>query len=126
MPDAIHRLHRAISDVRQGQSSQSRTARLLQGGRARMAKKLVEEAAEVTLDAVAGDREAVVRESADLIYHMTVLWVELGIAPDEVWSEMDRREKLYGLAEKLHKGPVAVINGGVAIGSGEAAKDRKA
>lgn len=126
MPDAIDRLHRAVSDVRQGQSSPVRTARLLQGGRARMAKKLVEEAAEVTLDAVAGDRDAVIRESADLLYHMTVLWVELGIAPDEVWAEMDRREKLYGLAEKLHKGPVAVINGGVAIGAGEAAKDQQA
>lgn len=125
MPDAIDRLHRAVSDVRQGQSGQSRTARLLQGGRSRMAKKLVEEAAEVTLDAVAGDREAVVRESADLIYHMTVLWVELGISPDDVWAEMDRREKLYGIAEKLHKGPVAVINGGVAIASSETGKDRK-
>lgn len=125
MPDAIDRLHKAVTSVQHGETGPARTARLLQGGRARMAKKLVEEAAEVTLDAVAGDREAVVRESADLIYHMTVLWVELGIAPDEVWAEMDRREKLYGLAEKLHKGPVAVINGGVAIASSDKGKDRK-
>lgn len=125
MPDPIDRLYRAVSAVRQGQSSQSRTARLLQGGRMRMAKKLVEEATEVTLDAVAGDREAVIRESADLVYHLTVLWVELGISPDDVWAEMVRREKLYGIAEKLHKGPVAVINGGVAIASSEAGKDRK-
>ncbi|WP_439572345.1 phosphoribosyl-ATP diphosphatase [Phreatobacter sp.] len=125
MTNAIDRLHRAVSDVRQGHASQSRTARLLQGGLARMAKKLVEEASEVTLDAVTGDRDAVVRESADMLYHLTVLWVELGISPDEVWAEMDRREKLYGIAEKLHKGPVAVINGAVAIASSDPGKDRK-
>ena len=50
-----------------------------------------------------GNREAVVRESADLLYHLVVLWAEAGIRPQEVWAEMDRREKLLGLAEKLPK-----------------------
>ena len=51
-----------------------------------------------------GDRDAVVKESADLIYNLVVLWVASGIDPKEVWNEMDRRERLFGIAEKLLKG----------------------
>jgi phosphoribosyl-ATP pyrophosphohydrolase len=69
----------------------------------KMAKKVAEEAVEVSLDAVAGNREALIRESADLIYNLAVLWAGSGITPDDVWNEMDRREKLYGIAEKLPK-----------------------
>ena len=42
-------------------------------------------------------------ESVDLIYNLTVLWSELGIAASEVWAEMDRRQALLGMAEKLPK-----------------------
>ncbi|MBY0364586.1 MAG: phosphoribosyl-ATP diphosphatase [Phreatobacter sp.] len=111
MSDAIDRLHAAILQLRQSHVPSSRTAKLLAGGRAKMAKKLVEEATEVTLDAVGNDRDAVIRESADLLYNLTVLWSDMDIAPADVWREMERRERLYGLAEKLHKGPVAVAGG---------------
>ena len=83
----------------------SRTARLLRSGRGKMAKKLAEEAVEVVIDAMHGDNEAVVRESADLLYNLVVLWVSAGINPEDVWAEMDRRERLFGIAEKLPKGP---------------------
>ena len=72
-------------------------------GRAKMAKKLAEEAVEVVIDAMNGNRDAVVRESADLIYNLVVLWVASGIQPKEVWKEMERRERLFGIAEKLPK-----------------------
>lgn len=81
----------------------SRTAKLIREGTPKMAKKLAEEAVEVGIAALQGDRPEVVRESADLIYNLVVLWSELGIAPGEVWREMDRREELYGIAEKLPK-----------------------
>ena len=68
-----------------------------------MAKKLAEEAFEVGLEAVQGDRRRTILESADLIYNLVVLWSEMGIAPEDVWREMDRREQLYGIAEKLPK-----------------------
>lgn len=68
-----------------------------------MAKKLAEEAFEVGLEAVQGDRRRTILESADLIYNLVVLWSEIGIAPEDVWREMDRREQLYGIAEKLPK-----------------------
>ena len=68
-----------------------------------MAQKVVEEATEVVIEAVRGRRTAVVKESVDLIYNLAVLWSELGIAASEVWAEMDRRQALLGIAEKLPK-----------------------
>ena len=71
-----------------------------------MAKKLAEEAVEVVIDAMHGQPEAVVRESADLLYNLVVLWVHAGVHPDEVWAEMRRREAMFGIAEKVPKGMV--------------------
>jgi phosphoribosyl-ATP pyrophosphohydrolase len=68
-----------------------------------MAKKLAEEAVEVVIDAMHGHGDAVVRESADLIYNLVVLWVSAGVHPQDVWDEMSRREQLMGIAEKMPK-----------------------
>ena len=101
--ERIDRLAHAIHQVRTGVLTSSRTNRLLAGGMAKMAQKVIEEAAEVGIEAIRGDRTALVNESADLMYNLVILWTELGVAPDEVWSEMDRREALLGIAEKLPK-----------------------
>lgn len=69
----------------------------------KISKKLAEEAVELALEATAGKRGEIIRESADLMYHMVVLWVETGVDPKEIWAELDRREKLFGIAEKLPK-----------------------
>ncbi|HEY2526529.1 MAG TPA: phosphoribosyl-ATP diphosphatase [Xanthobacteraceae bacterium] len=103
MTDSISRLFQAVQASRHDDPSTSRTARLLRAGRGKMAKKLAEEAVEVVIDALHGGREAVVKESADLIYNLVVLWVAAGISPDDVWKEMDRRERLFGIAEKVPK-----------------------
>ncbi len=103
MADSIHRLHAAILGARSLDPALSRTARLAGEGLPKMAKKLAEEAFEVGLEAVQGDRQRTIVESADLIYNLVVLWSEMGIAPEDVWREMDRREQLYGIAEKLPK-----------------------
>ena len=87
----------------------SRTARLLQAGPRKIAKKVGEEAVEVALECAAGNRDEVVRESADLLYHLVVLWYEAGVQPKEIWAEMDRREKLYGIAEKITKNAVVEL-----------------
>jgi phosphoribosyl-ATP pyrophosphohydrolase len=100
---AIQRLFVAITAARHADPAQSRTAQLLRSGRAKIAKKLAEEAIEVVIDAIHGQREAVIRESADLVYNLTVLWVASGIRPADVWNEMARRERLLGIAEKLPK-----------------------
>jgi len=58
------------------------------------------------IDAVNGNRDAVVRESADLLYNLTVLWASAGVHPEDVWREMERREHMLGIAEKLPKSAV--------------------
>src|SRR5579864_1335374 len=103
MTDSITRLFHAALACRHDDPSTSRTARLLRSGRSKMAKKLAEEAVEVVIDSMNGDREAVVKESADLIYNLVILWIASGIRPEDVWKEMDRRERLLGIAEKVPK-----------------------
>src|SRR5947209_9201395 len=103
MTDSVERLYGAVIAAKHADPAHSRTARLLRSGRAKMAKKLAEEAVEVVIDAMHGNREAVVKESADLVYNLVVLWVSSGVQPKEVWKEMERRERLFGIAEKLSK-----------------------
>ena len=103
MTDSVERLFVHVIAAKSADPALSRTAKLLRAGRSKVAKKLAEEAIEVVIDAMNGEREAVVRESADLIYNLVVLWAEAGIKPHDVWSEMARRERLFGLAEKVPK-----------------------
>ncbi|PWC79667.1 phosphoribosyl-ATP pyrophosphatase [Azospirillum sp. TSH64] len=81
----------------------SRTGKLLAQGRARMARKVGEEAIEVAIEAMRGDRGALVMEAADLLYNLVVLLADLDVAPDEILAELRRRELAYGIAEKLPK-----------------------
>jgi len=67
-----------------------------------MAQKLEEEATEIVIEAVRGERSAVVSQSVDLIYNLIALWSELGITVAEIWAEMDRRRALL-MSEKLPK-----------------------
>src|ERR1700685_2428102 len=105
MTDSITRLFQAAQACRHDDPSTSRTARLLRSGRAKMAKKLGEDGVEVAIDAMHGDRDAVVKESADLLYNLVVLWVASGIRPEDVWKEVDRRERLLGVAGEVPKEP---------------------
>ncbi len=97
----IARLYVALDRV--NEHDNPRTARLLAAGRAKMAQKVMEEAGEVALEAVCHRPRAVIRESADLIYNLVVLWRACGIVPDAVWVEMRRRADKLGIAEKLPK-----------------------
>jgi phosphoribosyl-ATP pyrophosphohydrolase len=103
VPRQITELESAIAEVRGSRKISPRTARLIASGLPRMAQKVAEEATEVVIESVRGRRTAVVKESVDLIYNLAVLWSELGIAASEVWAEMDRRQALLGMAEKLPK-----------------------
>jgi len=94
MGDSLDRLYQAVLAARTADPASSRTARLLRAGRSKMAKKLAEEAVEVVIDAMHGHSDAVVRESADLLYNLVVLWVACGVHPKDVWTEMERRERL--------------------------------
>ena len=126
MTDSVARLYDAVVAAKGSDPAKSRTARLFRAGRAKMAKKLAEEAVEVVIDAMHGQPEAVARESADLLYNLVVLWVHAGVSPDDVWAEMGRREQMFGIAEKL---PKDLVQGGprrkvVALESRRARKRR--
>jgi phosphoribosyl-ATP pyrophosphohydrolase len=103
MTDSLDRLYEAVVAVQRADPSTSRTARLFRSGRGKMAKKVAEEAVEVVIDAMQGNTEAVIKESADLMYNLVVLWAAAGVHPKDVWDEMARRERLFGIAEKLPK-----------------------
>jgi phosphoribosyl-ATP pyrophosphohydrolase len=103
MTDSIDRLYKAVVAAKTADPAVSRTARLLRSGRSKTAKKLAEEAIEVVIDVIDGNTDAAIKESADLVYNLVALWVVAGITPGQVWAEMDRRERLFGIAEKLPK-----------------------
>jgi len=111
MSDSLERLYQAVIAAKDLDPATSRTAKLFQRGPSKMAKKLAEEAIEVVIDAVNGNSEAVVRESADLLYNLTVLWAAAGVKPEDVWREMERREDMLGIAEKLPKSAVKLTKG---------------
>ena len=86
-----------------GDPKLSHTAKLLKRGPARIAKKLGEEAVETAISAAQGNREEVVAESADLLFHLLVLWQAMGIQPAEVMVELERREAQSGIEEKASR-----------------------
>ncbi|RKK02296.1 phosphoribosyl-ATP diphosphatase [Pseudoroseomonas wenyumeiae] len=102
--DVLRRLWDTIEGRRvSGDTTISHSARLLARGTAKVAQKLGEEAVECVIEATLGNRSATVLESADLIYHLLVVWVDAGIRPEEVWAELVRREGISGIAEKASR-----------------------
>ena len=98
--DVLDRLWSVVQARRGADPASSHSARLLGRGTAKVAQKFGEEAVECLIEAVAGNRMALVAESADVLYHLLVLWVDAGVQPDEVWGELVRREGVSGIAEK--------------------------
>ena len=85
--------------------AESYTAKLIAGGPARAAKKLGEEAVEAAIAAVQGDRDALVAEAADVLYHLLVVLQAGGVPLQDVMAELERRTARSGLAEKAARGP---------------------
>ncbi len=102
-PDVLDRLFAVVLERRAASPEVSHSARLLSRGVAKVAQKFGEEAVECLIEAVAGNAEALVSESADVLYHMLVLWVAAGVRPVEVWAELERREGVSGIAEKASR-----------------------
>jgi phosphoribosyl-ATP pyrophosphohydrolase len=96
----LDRLWQAIGARRGADPENSYTARLFAAGRPKIAQKLGEEAVEAVIAAIAEEPARLVGESADLIYHLFVLWADAGVAPADVAAELARREGTSGIAEK--------------------------
>jgi phosphoribosyl-ATP pyrophosphohydrolase len=96
----LDRLWGVVMSRRAADPATSHSARLLSRGTAKVAQKFGEEAVECLIEAVAGNRPALIAESADVLYHLLVMWVNAGVRADEVWAELARREGISGVAEK--------------------------
>jgi phosphoribosyl-ATP pyrophosphohydrolase len=100
MSDALDRLFATIAARKGADPSQSYTASLLAKGVDKCARKFGEEAVEAVIAAVQGDKAALTAESADVLYHLLVLWAAADIAPEDVYAVLKSREAQSGLAEK--------------------------
>jgi phosphoribosyl-ATP pyrophosphohydrolase len=102
-PDPIRQLEDDLKQAAEDPARFPRTTKLMAAGAPQQAKKMVEEAAELAIEAVRHDREAAVREAADLVYNVVVLLEGMHISFDEVRRELDRRRAAYGIAGKPPK-----------------------
>lgn len=99
-PHPIDRLFATITARKGADPSVSYTAKLLAAGKLKIAKKLGEEGVETALAAVAEDKAALAAESADLLYHLLVLWAACDLPPEEVYGALEARTQHSGLEEK--------------------------
>jgi phosphoribosyl-ATP pyrophosphohydrolase len=96
----LDRLFGVIESRRGADPAISHTARLFNKGTRKIAQKVGEEAVETVIEAVRNKRERLIEESADLMYHLLVLWADARISPREIWAELARREGVSGVEEK--------------------------
>ncbi|MBF0888352.1 MULTISPECIES: phosphoribosyl-ATP diphosphatase [Gluconobacter] len=96
----LQRLYDTVQSRRGTDPSLSHSARLMSRGRNKIAQKFGEEAVECLIEAVNGNRKELIGESADVLYHLIVMWVDAGVSPEDVWTELKRREGTSGIAEK--------------------------
>jgi len=103
MTATLDRLAAIVASRRAASPSESYVAKLFAKGRAKIAQKVGEEAVEAVIAAVRDDREELIGESADLLFHLAVLWADAGITPDDIDAELARREGVSGIAEKASR-----------------------
>jgi phosphoribosyl-ATP pyrophosphohydrolase len=101
----LDRLWATVLSRKDASPDESHSARLLSRGTSKIAQKFGEEAVECLIEAVGGHRTALISESADVLYHLLVLWVDAGVRPEQIWMELSRREGASGIAEKAARKP---------------------
>lgn len=96
----LDELHAIIESRRGGDPATSYVAKSFAKGRAKLAQKVGEEAVETVIAAVSAERDAIVAESADLLFHLMMLWADAGIAPADVLAALEARRGVSGIDEK--------------------------
>ena len=89
--EIIDTLFKLIEERKKSKSKGSYTSFLFNKGMNKIAQKVSEETAETIIEAVQGKKKLAVQESCDLLYHLIVMWSKLGINPNEIWNELDKR-----------------------------------
>lgn len=105
--EALRRLWQVIDSRRGADPESSYTARLFRRGRTKIAQKFGEEAVEAVIEGVRGDATAMIGESADVLYHLLVLWADMGLTPADIAAELTRREGISGITEKKGRKPTS-------------------
>ncbi len=96
----VEELYGVIETRKGGDPETSYVARTLARGREHVAKKVGEEGVEVALAGALGDKKGLVSESADLLFHLLVLWSAAGVKPADVFGELSKRRGVSGLARE--------------------------
>jgi phosphoribosyl-ATP pyrophosphohydrolase len=113
-PEVLNRLWTIIESRKGVDAAVSHSARLLAKGTPQVVQKLGEELIECLIEAMAGNHAGLVAESADVLYHLLVTWVNGGIKPEEVWAELTRREEVSHQSEDI---PLNRLPGDVHLGT---------
>lgn len=100
MLETLNRLYDTITKRKSAGEETSYVASLFARGNKKIAQKVGEEATEVVLAASGGKKEDIIYESADLLFHLLVLWSAYGVTPGDIAAELERREGTSGLEEK--------------------------
>ncbi|MEQ8667250.1 MAG: phosphoribosyl-ATP diphosphatase [Rhodospirillales bacterium] len=101
----INELFAVIESRKGGDPETSYTAKLFDRGRELIARKFGEEAVETVLAAVKDDRGEIAAESADVLFHLMVLWADAGLTPDDIWAQLEARRGTSGIEEKKSRKP---------------------
>ena len=104
--EVLNRLFATIQSRKGADPDTSWTAKLFSQGRSKIAQKVGEEAVEMNIAALVEGPDELAKESADVIYHMMVLWADAGVTPEDVWVELAKREGLSGIEEKRARGEI--------------------
>jgi len=100
MSKVLDDLYATILSRKGADAQTSYTASLFSKGTAKIVQKVGEEAVETCIEAIQGDKEKIKSESADLLFHLLVLWADQGIKPEDVYAVLEAREGTSGIAEK--------------------------
>ncbi|CAI3935219.1 MULTISPECIES: phosphoribosyl-ATP diphosphatase [Commensalibacter] len=98
--DILNQLYQVILSRKDADPNTSYSAKLLAKGSKKTAEKFGEEAIECLIECATGNQKELITESADVLYHLLVMWVSAGVSPDDVWTELHRREGISGITEK--------------------------
>ena len=95
----LEKLFNDLSNKKKFDTENSYTSTLL-AEKNLLAKKIGEESIEVILEYLDNNKDKIIKESADLLYHLIVMWISANVKPDDVWNELYKRKGVSGLDEK--------------------------
>jgi len=99
--EIIDTLFSIINERKKTKKKGSYTSFLFDKGMGKIAQKVSEETAETIIEAIKGKKKLTIQESCDLLYHLIVMWAKLGIKPNEIWNELDKRMKKPKMKKKI-------------------------